>query len=104
MVFLQSVLIGFVDIDPNKVRVVLISVSICQTLQQNLYESETPAGGSRKQTHLLLHNVRDNVFSMYSCLFSHVIATEVSVLRRMFVKQKSEKCDLHLSSEDFCSL
>lgn len=48
MVSLQSVLIGFGDIDPNKVRVVLISVSICQTLQQNLYETETPAGGSRK--------------------------------------------------------
>lgn len=44
MVFLQRLLVGFGDIDPNQVWVVLISVSICQTLQQDLYETETPAG------------------------------------------------------------
>lgn len=47
MVFLQCLLVGFGDIDPNQVGVVLISVSICQTLQQDLYETETPAGETR---------------------------------------------------------
>lgn len=44
MVSLQCLLIGFCDINPNEVGVVLISVPVCQTLEQNLDETETPAG------------------------------------------------------------
>lgn len=44
MVLLQRLLIGLDDINPNEVGVVLIPFSVCQTLQQDLYETETPAG------------------------------------------------------------
>lgn len=44
VVSLQCLLIGFGDINPNEVGVVLISVPVCQTLEQDLDETETPAG------------------------------------------------------------
>lgn len=47
VVSLQCLLVGFGDIDPDQVGVVLIPVPLCQTLQQDLYETETPAGETR---------------------------------------------------------
>lgn len=44
MVSLQGLLIGFGHIDPNEVGVVLVSFPVRQTLQQDLNETETPAG------------------------------------------------------------
>lgn len=51
VVFLQRLFVGFDDVNPNVVGVVIIPFSVCQTLQEDLYETETSAGESQyKQT------------------------------------------------------
>lgn len=50
MVFLQRLFVGFDDINPNVVGVVLVPLSISQTLQEDLYETETSAGESHEKT------------------------------------------------------
>lgn len=49
MVVLQRLFVGFDDINPNVVGVVLIPLSISQTLQEDLYETETSAGESHSR-------------------------------------------------------
>lgn len=44
MVFLQRLLVGFGNVDPDQVGVVLVSLPVGQTLEQDLYEAEAPAG------------------------------------------------------------
>lgn len=44
MVLLQRLLVGFDDIHSDEVGFVLVPLSVCQTLQEDLYETETPAG------------------------------------------------------------
>lgn len=43
VVSLQRLLVGFVDVDPDQVGVVLVSFSVSQALQQDLDKTETPA-------------------------------------------------------------
>jgi hypothetical protein len=44
VVFLQGLVVGFGDVDTDEVRVVLIFLSICQALKQDLDETEASAG------------------------------------------------------------
>lgn len=55
VVFLQRLLVGFDDVHPDEVGVALVPVSVHHTLQEDLDETETSAGGGRactKQTHM----------------------------------------------------
>jgi hypothetical protein len=44
VVFLQGLVVGFGDVNTDEVRVVLVFLSVCQALQQDLNETETSVG------------------------------------------------------------
>lgn len=72
---LQRLLVGFVDVDPDQVGVVLVSLSISQALQHDLDKTETPNGG-RKRSDAPPEPVRPDpcVFRDRAHLFSHIRA------------------------------
>lgn len=85
VVSLQCLLIGFCDINPNEVGVVLISVPVCQTLEQNLDETETPAGETEyiKAFISLDESWTDSMTQLSSggpYLFSHIRANVAPIL------------------------
>lgn len=85
VVFLQRLFVGFDDVNPNEVGVVLVPLSVCQTLQEDLYETETSAGESEyKQTEFSLSasvqqaESSNNTGSAH--LFSHIRANVAPTL------------------------
>lgn len=53
MVFLQGLVVRFGDVNTDEVRVVLVFLSVCQALQQDLDETETSVGEDNQLTHLI---------------------------------------------------